>query len=131
MNFGSAKGASSLYGAAAVYRQRRRNRPRYRQAIAASIVFVSVIVLAALLRQLLLGDAPVQNGAMATVARQWLSPMAIASTILLMASAAILGAEAAPVNLRQEEIQSAVMAGLSPFAIVTGRLMAAFQVPAL
>lgn len=128
MSHGQGKFASSLTGAVVVFRQRLRGRRRY-DGIAVGSLIIGVIVLAAAFRILVFGSPTGHGNALRDTLRQWLSPGAMAATLLLMTSAAVLGAASAPTGASEEEIQSSLLAGLGAFALCTGRFLAAMWVP--
>lgn len=119
--------ASSIHGAAAVFLQRRRDSSSRRDAIIAGVLALAWIGLAVALRYLLFGEP--SDGAMTPTrtARDWLSPSALSAVLVLMLSAAVIGAAAAPSNVDKGEIEAALAAGVTSKSICGGRLIAALQ----
>lgn len=88
-----------------------------------------LVALSVALRVLVFGGLMYSDRDLGWTLRHWLSPFAMAATILFMGAAAICGAAAAPGMAADEEIQAAHLAGISPTALCAGRLLAALRLP--
>src|SRR5579871_2919866 len=129
MNQGNGKRVLPLYGVAVVFRQQRRGRSPWRDLLGVSCHLVGLVALSAIFEFRVFGRViDYAHGARAFL-QQWLTPAAMAATLLLLGSAAILGAAGAPPGEAEAEIQAALLAHLSASDLCSGRLLAALWCP--
>jgi hypothetical protein len=118
-----------LAGAAIVFRHRQRNARPLWVALGVCGLLMATVTLDAVLSAVLFGKHSAT--AIPGMLRAVLPNALIAQAVILTISAAVFGACAAPVRESEEEVQSALLAGISPIDQCVGRLLATLATPLL